>query len=193
MQDFFIDNFHNLSFLAVLVVAMLPILEAKAALPFGMSKEIWGEYALSPMLAFLAAFIGSTMIGIVLFYVLRPLCSKMKKTITFKKLACKTESYFNKNSSSLIGLIFFMSLPLPLTGVWTGAGISAFTGLSKKRAITAIFIGNLISTLLLLLICVVFKNSVLWVFFTVIAFSLAFFAYFRVKKAIKFKKLVKVK
>ncbi len=193
MQDFFIDNFHNLSFLAVLIVAMLPVLEAKAALPFGMSTEIWGEYALSPISAFIAAYIGSTLIGIFLFFVLKPLCEKMKKTVTFKKLSQKIETYFKKSSSSIASLVLFMSLPLPLTGVWTGAGISAFSDISKKCAMFVICIGNLISTLLLLIICVVFKNSVLWVLFITIALSILFLMYFKIKKAIKYKKLTTIK
>ncbi|OYT41014.1 MAG: ligand-binding protein SH3 [Desulfurococcales archaeon ex4484_58] len=44
-----------------------------------------------------------------------------------------------------VGLILYVAVPLPLTGVWTGSLIAYLMDLDKKRSIIAVFIGNLIA------------------------------------------------
>ena len=43
------------------------------------------------------------------------------------------------------GLIFFVGIPLPLTGVWTGSLAAYLFGLSKKKSILAITSGLILS------------------------------------------------
>tara|TARA_A100000164_G_scaffold29969_1_gene23204 strand:+ start:373 stop:570 length:198 start_codon:yes stop_codon:yes gene_type:complete len=44
------------------------------------------------------------------------------------------------------GLILFVGIPLPLTGVWTGSLAAYLFGLSKKKSVLAICVGLLISS-----------------------------------------------
>ena len=44
------------------------------------------------------------------------------------------------------GLIIFVGIPLPLTGVWTGSLASYLFGLSKSKSVFAIICGVLISS-----------------------------------------------
>ena len=71
------------SFLAVLLISMIPICEARIALPFGMAIEVWGTAALSPFKSFIASFLGSSLISLVILICLKPLFAKLKKTKSF--------------------------------------------------------------------------------------------------------------
>ena len=62
-MDNFLDlisvNFQDCVWLAVMLMAMIPTIESKIAIPFGMNTEIWGTDALSGFESFLFAFLGS--------------------------------------------------------------------------------------------------------------------------------------
>ena len=59
MLDFFAENFSGCVFLAVILMAMIPTIESKIAIPFGLSYDIWGEATLSPIASFACAYVGS--------------------------------------------------------------------------------------------------------------------------------------
>ena len=44
------------------------------------------------------------------------------------------------------GLMLFVSLPFPFTGVWTGSLASNLLGLSKQKSIFAVLVGVIISS-----------------------------------------------
>ncbi len=44
-----------------------------------------------------------------------------------------------------VGLVVFVALPLPGTGIWTGSLAAFLLGLEKRRAMTALAIGGLLS------------------------------------------------
>lgn len=44
-----------------------------------------------------------------------------------------------------IGLIIFVGIPLPTTGLWTGSAIAAFTGMDFKKSMICVFVGGIIS------------------------------------------------
>lgn len=52
---------------------------------------------------------------------------------------------------SFIALLVFVAIPLPGTGVWTGSIVAGMLDLRLKQALPAIFIGNLIAGLIMLL------------------------------------------
>ena len=54
-----VDNFSSCVWLAVILVAMIPTLESKIAIPLGMNFALWGSNALSPLSACLLGFLGS--------------------------------------------------------------------------------------------------------------------------------------
>lgn len=106
MQDilqFFENNFENFSWLAVFIVAMLPIAEAKVAIPFGMSTQIWGAHALSPIAAGTIGFVGSTLPAVFIILFLKPTFNYLKSTKVFNKIVIFFEKYLtkkNKNTSN---------------------------------------------------------------------------------------------
>lgn len=186
MENWFVDNFQNMTFLAVFLFSMLPLLEAKVAMPFGMSSSIWGQQALSPLMSFLASFLGSLTAGIIFYFAVKPIFNFCKKTLTFKKFADKIENKFKpKKELFFFRLILFISLPIPLTGVWTGAGLASFSQLGKAKSIIALIIGDFISCSLVFLICLFFGQSVL---FLILASIVLVVLYMLVVKIVRFYK-----
>ena len=54
------------------------------------------------------------------------------------------------NRFGAFALVFFVGLPLPLTGAWTGALAAYLFGISKKYTIALIFIGVMAAGLIVL-------------------------------------------
>jgi uncharacterized membrane protein len=53
-----------------------------------------------------------------------------------------------------IGLILFIAIPLPMTGLWTGSAIAAFLGFDIKKSLVCALLGGLISATVITAICV---------------------------------------
>lgn len=96
--NFFSVNFSNLSWLAVLIIAMLPIAEAKVAIPFAMSTQIWGSAALSPFMAGLISFVGSMIPAFFIILFLRPVFAWLKKSKYFKRIILYFERLFKSKA-----------------------------------------------------------------------------------------------
>jgi len=50
-----------------------------------------------------------------------------------------------------LGLVVFVAIPLPGTGVWTGSLAAYIFGIEKRKAISALIIGGLLSIMITLL------------------------------------------
>lgn len=96
--EFFSNAFSNLSWLAVLLVAMLPIAEAKVAIPFGLSQEIWGSGALSTLAAGTLGFVGSMLPAFFVIPFLKPIFNALKQTKMFRKVVIFLENIFVKKA-----------------------------------------------------------------------------------------------
>ncbi len=60
-----------------------------------------------------------------------------------KKVRKKSKGYIN--TWGLVGLIFFVAIPLPGTGIWTGSLVAYIFGMEKRKAIVSLLIGGLLS------------------------------------------------
>lgn len=168
MIDFFVDNFSSCVFLAVLLMALIPTIESKIAIPFGLSYAIWGEATLSPVVAFVAAYLGSMLPCIFIILIIRKLKSKTSGFLCDKFLA-KVENRYGKRVEKLSSksktfyklstLALFVAVPLPLTGVYTGSLIAGLSNLKIYQSFIAIAIGEFISCLAITLLCVLFEDS----------------------------------
>ena len=49
------------------------------------------------------------------------------------------------------GLTIFVAIPLPMTGVWTGAAIAHLLGIRKRRAVPALALGTVIAGIIVTL------------------------------------------
>ena len=179
MLEFFAQNFQNYLWLAVILIAMIPSLEAKISIPFALSLSL-KNLSISTFDAFLYSFIGS-MIPC-LFILL--LCKFLKKKSTgflydkftniINKKYLKNSKKIQKNSKirSIILLSLFVAIPLPLTGVWSGSLIGGLSNLTIFESFISIFIGSFISCLIILFICLLLGNSV--IYFLIISLIIIF-------------------
>lgn len=131
-------------------VSMLPIFELKAAIPLGlaMGLPLWET--------FIIALLGSTVPVPLLLFFLRPVFAWMRKIKLFRRFVEWVEARTHRKSASvkkyrLLGLFIFVAIPLPTTGVWTGSAIASFLDIRIAHALPAIFFGNVVAGLLMLL------------------------------------------
>jgi uncharacterized membrane protein len=165
----FIKNLIGNDILATAIMSLIPMIELKGGIVFARGIGLGFFEALG------LAFLGSTIVFIPIYFLLRPILSLMKKISWFNKFACKVEGYFQekadgtmekqtekksnrKMSETLLkqlGVFIFVAIPLPLTGVWTGTAIAVFLNLKFKNVILPVVIGNLVAGLIISLLAVI--------------------------------------
>jgi len=135
--------------LAVFIVSMMPIVELRGAIPFGVSLGLdWRE-------VYILSVIGNIIPipFIILFF--RPVIEYMEKTKLFGKLASKLRHRTNNkiknlNKYKMLGLFLFVAIPLPGTGAWTGSAIAALLKMRVKHSFWPIFVGVLAAGILMM-------------------------------------------
>ncbi|MBQ8908927.1 MAG: small multi-drug export protein [Clostridia bacterium] len=168
ITEFLSNNFSSCVWLVVIIVAMIPTLESKIAIPLGMNTAIWGGHALSPFSAFVFAFIGN----IIPCYIVMLLVRKIKQHTTmvlhskfFQKYAIKGAQIERKNNfSKYLALAGFVSVPIPLTGVWTGSLIGGISNLNIHYSFASIVAGAFVSAGIITILCALFSNSISYIF-----------------------------
>lgn len=150
MPEIFVDIFNYLSIeLTVFLTAVLPVIELKGAIPVGISL------GLSPLHAAIIAFLGSiTPVPFILFAI-RPIFNHLKKTRIFEKIVDRLTNKSMAKSGRIQkygawGLFFFVAIPLPGTGVWTGSLIASMLDMRFKWAFPSIVLGNLVAGLFIM-------------------------------------------
>lgn len=174
--------------LSVLLLSIIPIAEARFAIPFGISM------GLSPMEAFGWAFLGSSLIAPILLIVFIPTINALSRTKFFSKIGKFLYDKFEKKSRSLAdtvqdehtddgtkkpfitksdlkkmgGTALFVAVPLPLTGVWTGSAVASILKIGFVKSLIGVIIGNAVACAIITLISFLFKDYVNYI-------TLAFF------------------
>lgn len=105
MTQFIEQLFHNLFgnnvWLATILIAMVPVIELKGAIPFSMSSQIWGTKSLGLLNAFLAGLIGSSIVVPILVLLYKPIINFLKKTKLFRRLGQKIEQRVNSKKQKV--------------------------------------------------------------------------------------------
>lgn len=284
IQEFFTTIFGNNVVLATLIISMLPIIELRGGIPFGMSKTFWGQYALSNWQSLWVSFLGSSLVVPILALLLLPILNWLKKTKVFKKLALKFENsikaksqkigkqtiskcvdvstttdntekqdkstnvtdklaekqkyyvdgqwiendtnqanqvpkseintkkqeaddrannlltndkkviaiktknktiYNKKFFAKLFGVMLFVAIPLPLTGVWTGTAIAVMLGIPFVWICVSVILGNLIAGIIMQTICSIFPNFTTWILIIFLCLTLLLLIFGLVKNKIQ--------
>ena len=183
------------------IVSALPLVELRYAIPLGIKMGV------DPLIAFLLSYVGASLMCPILFFVLRPVLQLMKKVKWFAKVASAVEQIFQEKSASIAeksssasgsavdrikfwGVLLFVAVPLPLTGVWTGTAIAVFLNMKFRHALPAVMLGNLIAASIILTLSVFFSafiDVILNVFLIIVCVVLVLWI---VKLIIKSKKAV---
>ncbi len=188
IANFFNSIFGDNVILATILIAIVPMIELKGAIPFGMSASFWGDKALSSWAALGFAFLGSILIVPILALVFKPIYEWLKTKKFFNKILdffvgdvqnrTKKVDEESKNKSQtralwlkIISVVLFVAFPVPLTGVWTGTCFAVLLGLNFWQTCSSVIFGNAICGIIVTFLCMVFPNAtniLLYVFIGVI-------------------------
>lgn len=137
--------------LAIFVLGMVPLIELKGAIPLGISL------GLNSFDALFYSFFGSLVPCPIILFLVNSALEKLKNNRRLEVYINLLEKrLFRKGKNikklGLIGLLIFVAVPLPGTGVWSGSLIAGLFKLNNKLALFIISIGNLIAGLIVTLI-----------------------------------------
>lgn len=201
----FFDQLLNNDILTILIISIIPIIELRGSIPVAIEMGLpWYE-------AFGYAFLGSMIVVPFLLLLLMPILNWMKKIKIFRSLANAVEDLFSSKAESItkklgkgdshkreemikmIGVLCFVAIPLPLTGVWTGSAVALFVGLSFWKSLAVVAIGNVSAGLIMTGLSVLLKDHIdlfLKIFMGVVLGALLLnILYVVIKKKVKAKKL----
>lgn len=176
MAETIVEFFRNLfgnDYITLFFVSAVPFVELRGSILIGL-----GGMAINDYLVWLLSWVGSTLVGVILFFVLKPILNLLKKVKWFKKFVDKIENIILEKSASIsakadkeqsektagkvktIGVMGFISIPLPLTGTWTGTAIAVFLGMSFKQTMIAVACGNLIASTIIFILGKLFADYI---------------------------------
>ena len=191
-------------YLATFVMSFIPLIELKGSIVFARGAEMGFLFSL------VLSYLGSTLVFIPIYFLLRPILNLLKKIGFIGKLANKIENYFQskaektlekhkeKNNTKSVsekllkqlGVFIFVAIPLPMTGVWTGTAIAVFLNLDFKDVIVPITLGNLVAGLIISVlseICLVLWNIAVldYILYTLFALAIVLLVVLIVKVALQ--------
>ena len=135
-------------FLSTILMAMVPVIELRGAIPFGVAAGITVQQALT------CAIIGNLIpIPFILLFLRKVFLWMRKISPGFENLVEKLESRAKSKKGivdkyEIIGLIILVAIPLPGTGAWTGALVATVLDIRMRRALPAITVGVIIAGIL---------------------------------------------
>jgi uncharacterized membrane protein len=141
---------------ATFIAAMLPITELRGSIPLAIT--VWD---VKPATAYIVSVLGNLVPLVVILYIFDPVQkylsenSPMAKKF-FKWLYARTRNKLDMRVKRFgpLALCLFVAVPLPVTGVWTGAVAAWLFGIKKVPAIIFITLGALIAGFIVTVITV---------------------------------------
>ena len=134
-----------LEFLYTVFFSMIPIVELRGGIPFGVARGLDYPAAIT------AAIIGNMIpVPFIILFIRRIFVFLRKHFPFMNNLIDKFEKKAHLKGKTVKkyqfwGLVIFVGIPLPGTGAWTGALIAAFLDMRLKNCILPIFLGLLMA------------------------------------------------
>lgn len=148
----------NIQLIIGLILTILPITELRVGLPIVLDYCIKNNLPIIPF--FILVLTLNILIIFVIFFFLDFLHHRLLKlnsykkiiNLPLKKIQRKTAKFEKKfKEIGFLALIFFVAIPLPGTGAWTGTLLAWTLNLKRKQSILAISIGVIIAGLIIFL------------------------------------------
>lgn len=190
--------FGSNSVLATICISLLPLLELKGAIPFGVSAELWGAAALNTWQAFAWALLGSSLVVPVIALLFRPIYNWLKTKKFFKNIldfivgdvAKRSDKMKAENQAKsatkvfwlkIIAIFLFVAFPVPGTGVWTGTCFAVLLGLNFWAICLTVIAGNTVCGIIVTFVCQVFPQitDILLVLFLILIVAVLLFKVIR--------------
>ena len=131
--------------LLTFLVAMVPVVELRGAIPFGVVR------GLNLWTAIIASVLGNLVpVPFIILFIRRIFAWMRAHMPKLYGLVTRMEKKAEKNRAAVEkyafwGLAILVAIPLPGTGAWTGALVAAMMEMRLKRAFPAIVIGVVIA------------------------------------------------
>ena len=127
--------------LTTFFISMVPVLELRAAIPFGTANglPLWA--------AILISIVGNLVpVPFIITFIRKIFAWLRRKSVKLNELVVRLETRAARKSGvvekyAFWGLFVLVAVPLPGTGAWTGALVAAMLDMRLKRAFPAILMG----------------------------------------------------
>lgn len=140
--------------LTVFLISMVPLIEQRGAIPIGTIA-----YGINPILVFVVSLLGSAVPAPFVYLFFNKILAWAKTIKQFDKLTNFIDKKIQKGVKKMedkteAGLVVFVGIPLPTTGLWTGSAIAAVLGLNFKKSMFCVFVGGIISAVIITILSV---------------------------------------
>ncbi len=139
--------------LTLIILTLMPLLELRASIPYGLFKT-----DLPVSAVFAIAVLANIVLGPILFFFFNYLVQFFLKVSfidrVYQKLVVRTQHKVQKyvEKYGVLGLAIFIGIPLPGSGVYTGALGAYLLGFQFKDFLKATILGVLIAGVIVLLV-----------------------------------------
>lgn len=139
----------DLKYFLTFGMAMIPVVELRGAIPFGLAQ------GLAPMEAYLVSVLGNMVPVPFIVLLIRYIFELMSKIPFVKKIIDSLVAKAHLKGRimrkyRLFGLFLLVAVPLPGTGAWTGALVAAILEIRLKLALPIILAGVLVAGMIML-------------------------------------------
>ena len=135
----------------VFIISCMPILELRGGLIAAALLH------LNPISSYVISIIGNIIPVPFILWFINYILNWMRNSKRFKGIANWLDKKVNKHKSQIEkfgfwGLVFFVGIPLPGTGAWTGCLIAAVLEMDRKKSFVAAMIGIFIASIIMMIL-----------------------------------------
>ena len=166
LVEFFVQLFSGIrevpfgAELTIFFISCLPILELRGGILAASLLQV------NPAIAFIICFIGNILPIPFILWFITPLFNRLKKWKKIEPFITKLETKALSKKEKIEklqfwGLFFFVGIPLPGTGAWTGTLIASMIDMNKKKALLASILGVILAGIIMLIMSYGVLGSIL--------------------------------
>ncbi len=135
---------------ATIIIAALPVAELRVSIPFA--------WSMGPVKAFILSVIGNSLPIIPVLFLLEPVSNALMRFKPWKRFF---DWFFEKTRQKgeliqkyeALGLLLFVAIPLPMTGMWSGCIAASLFRIKFRYAFPAIFLGVVVAGIIVTAVC----------------------------------------
>lgn len=157
LVNFIIDIFGNISNLSygkeiiIFIISTLPILELRGGI---LAAALLGMDGLT---SFIICVVANILVIPIALYLLEFIFNLLKKVKGLNKVIMKIENKTLSKREKLdkygyLGLVLFVGIPLPGTGVWTGCFLASLLKMDKKKSFLSAMVGVLVASIIMMIL-----------------------------------------
>ncbi len=129
---------------ATFLLAMVPVIEIRGALPFGVAL------GLDPIVSLMVSILGNMVPVPFIVFFIEKIFEWMRRFDKFRHIVERMETRAARHEKTIEkykswGLFILVAIPLPGTGAWTGSLVAALFKFPVKKAFFLIFMGVIVA------------------------------------------------